>query len=130
MGKEVSPMEKYEKGKIIKGTVSGIEPYGIFVNIDEYYTGLIHISEVSTGFVRDPAHFANVGETINVQILDIDEKECQMKLSIKNISYRDRAKRRRRQIIETKSGFKTLAYKLPFWIDENLKKVQLKSKRT
>ncbi len=114
-------MEKYEKGKIIKGTVSGIEPYGIFVHIDEYYTGLIHISEVSTGFVRDPSRFASVGEIINVKILDVDEKEYQMKLSIKNISYRNRIKRKRRQIVETKSGFRTLAYKLPFWIEENIK---------
>lgn len=119
-------MEKYEKGKIIKGTVSGIEPYGIFMRIDEYYTGLIHISEVSTGFVRDPGHYASVGETINVQILDIDEEQYQMRLSIKNISYRDKPKRKRRQIVETKSGFRTLAYKLPFWIDENLKNAKNK----
>ncbi len=119
-------MEKYEKGKIVKATVSGIEPYGIFVHIDEYYTGLIHISEVSTGFVRDPARYASVGEAINVQILDIDEKECRMKLSIKNINYRNHSKKPRRQIIETKSGFHTLAYKLPFWIEENLKNAKNK----
>ena len=37
-------MSKYEKGKIIKGIVSGIESYGAFITFDEYYTGLIHIS--------------------------------------------------------------------------------------
>lgn len=114
-------MEKYEKGKIIKGTVSGIEPYGIFIHIDEYYNGLIHISEVSTGFVRDPAYFVSIGETINVKILDVNEKSHQMRLSIKDISYRQYSRRKRRQIVETKSGFRTLAYKLPIWIDENLK---------
>ena len=114
-------MEKYEKGKVIKATVSGIEPYGIFVQIDEYYSGLIHISEVSSKFVRHPSFYATIGENINVEILDINEVTHQMKLSIKNISYRDKAYRRRKQIMETKSGFKTLAYKLPTWIDENLK---------
>ena len=40
-------MEKYEKGKIIKGQVTGIEKYGIFVSLDEFYSGLIHISEIN-----------------------------------------------------------------------------------
>ena len=39
-------MTKYKKGKVIKGVVSGIESYGAFVTLDEYYTGLIHISEI------------------------------------------------------------------------------------
>lgn len=121
------PMEKYEKGYIVKGIVSGIEPYGIFMRVGEYYTGLIHISEVSTKFVKDPASFVSVGETINVQILDINEKEHQMKLSIKNISYREPLKKRRKQIIETKTGFKTLAYKLPNWIKENLENTKNKT---
>ncbi len=114
-------MAKYEKGKIIQGTVSGIEPYGIFIQIDEYYSGLIHISEVSSKFVRHPSNYATVGETIHAEILDINEATHQMKLSIKNIAYRNQPHRRRKQIVETKSGFRTLAYKLPKWIDENLK---------
>ena len=39
-------MGKYEKGKIVKGVVTGIESYGVFVSFDEFYTGLIHISEL------------------------------------------------------------------------------------
>ncbi len=113
-------MKKYEKGDVIKGKVSGVEPYGIFVQIDEYYSGLIHISEVSDKFVRNPSNYATLGETINVKILDINENKHQMKLSIKNISYRD-LPYRRKPITETKSGFKTLAYRLPNWIEENLK---------
>lgn len=45
-------MTKFKKGEIIKGTVTGIEKYGIFVNLDNYYTGLIHISEISNFFVK------------------------------------------------------------------------------
>ena len=78
----------YNKGKIVKGVVSGIEPYGIFVNFDEYYSGLIHISEISNGFVRNPNKFVELGETIYVEILDVDEDECHLKLSIKNIQYK------------------------------------------
>ena len=50
-------MSKYENGKIVVGCVTGIENYGIFVSLDEYYSGLIHISEVSNKFVKDILFF-------------------------------------------------------------------------
>ena len=58
-------MLKYEKGKIVTGQVTGIEKYGIFVTLDEYYSGLIHISEICDGYVNDINSVANIGETIN-----------------------------------------------------------------
>lgn len=115
-------MPKYQKGKIIEGTVSGIESYGIFVSFDEFYSGLIHISEVSHNFVKDLHDFVEIGENIYVEILDIDEIQNKLKLSIKNINYKKVKNGRKRKIIETSSGFKTLAYKLPIWIKENLEK--------
>ena len=115
-------MANYKKGKIVEGTVTGIEPYGIFIALEEYYTGLIHISEISHGFVKNINDYVKIGETINVEILDIDEEQGQLKLSIKNIEYKKKQPVRRKKIIETPLGFKTLAYKLPIWIDESLKK--------
>lgn len=112
----------YSKGKIVKGVVSGIEPYGIFVNFDEYYSGLIHISEISNGFVRNPNRFVEIGETIYVEIIDVNKDECHLKLSIKNIQYKVGKTHKRVKIKETTLGFKTLECKLPFWIAENLKK--------
>ena len=44
---------QYKIGDIVQGCVTGIEKYGVFVNLDEYYTGLIHISEVSDLYVRN-----------------------------------------------------------------------------
>lgn len=113
-------MGKYEKGKIVRGTVSGIEKYGIFVKFDEFYSGLIHISEISNGYVRDPNNFVKIGDIINVEILEIDEPAGQLKLSIKNITYKEKQPKKRKKIVETSLGFKTLAYHLPLWIEENL----------
>jgi general stress protein 13 len=115
-------MTKYKKGKISKGTVTGIESYGIFVSLDEYYTGLIHISEISHNFVKNVADYVEIGDIIYVEVLDINEKLSQLKLSIKNIDYKKNDNFKRKKIIETNLGFRTLAYKLPFWIEENLKK--------
>ena len=115
-------MTKYKKGKIIRGTVTGIESYGVFVSCDEYYSGLIHISEISHGFVKNVADYVNMGDVINVEILDIDEEQGQLKLSIKNIDYKKSNDSSRRKINETGSGFASLAYHLPIWIEEALQK--------
>ena len=117
-------MTKYKKGKIIRGTVTGIEAYGAFVSCDEYYSGLIHISEISHNFVKNITDFVNVGDVIFVEILDVDEELGQLKLSIKNIEYKKNSIVKRKRIKETSLGFKTLAYKLPIWIDESVKKIR------
>lgn len=114
-------MEKYMKGKLLKGVVTGIEPYGVFVQFDDYFSGLIHISEISNGYVNDPNDYVKVGDIITTKIIDVDEKNGHLKLSIKNIPYKDKKNYKRRKIVETSLGFKTLAYKLPYWIEENIK---------
>lgn len=119
-------MSKYKKGRVLKGVVTGIEPYGIFIQFDDYYNGLIHISEISDEFVKNPNDFVEVGEIINVKIIDVNDKLGQLKLSIKNIKYREGKKVKRKEIKETETGFKTLAYQLPFWIEESLKKMENK----
>lgn len=114
-------MDKYKEGKIIKGTVTGIEPYGIFVSFDDYYSGLIHISEISYNFVKDINSFVKIGDVINTEIIGIDEDCNHLKLSIKNINYKLKTPRKKRKIIETKQGFRTLAHNLPLWIEKKLK---------
>ena len=114
-------MAKYEKGKIVKGIVTGIEPYGAFVSFDEYYNGLIHISEISNSFVKDVHNFLNVGDHIYTEILEVDDEEYHLKLSIRNINYKINGKPKRRKIIETPHGFSTLKYKLPYWVNNKLK---------
>ena len=116
-------MSKFMKGRIIRGTVSGIESYGVFVSCDDYYTGLIHISEISHGFVKNITDFVNIGDIIFVEILDVDEELGHLKLSIKNIDYKKKVSIKKKKINETSLGFKTLEYKLPIWIDEALKKI-------
>ena len=117
-------MAKYEKGKVVRGTITCIEPYGAFVSFDEFYTGLIHISEISRGFVKDINDFVKVGDRIYVEILEVDPEEAHLKLSIKNIKYRMNGKPRRKKIIETPSGFSTLAKNLPVWIEKKLKSIK------
>ena len=117
-------MSKYRSGNIIKATVNGIENYGIFVSCDDYYSGLIHISEISDKYVKDINEYVKVGDVISVKILDVDEEAGQLKLSIKNIEYKKNIAIKRKKIRETSLGFKTLEYKLPIWIEDSLKKIK------
>ncbi len=113
-------MGKYCKDEIIEGCVTGVENYGIFVTLDEYYSGLIHISEISNGFVKDINKVADIGETIRVRVLESDDDTFHVKLSIKNLDYRIN-KQKLGKIEETEHGFQTLALNLPKWIEQKEK---------
>ena len=119
-------MSKYEKGEIVLGCVTGIEKYGVFVNLDEYYSGLIHISEISSSFVRNIHDYVKIGETIKVKILEEDEQSHQVKLSIKDFDYR-MGKKKNQKINETTSGFTTLKNILDQWIEEKYNEITKKN---
>ena len=113
----------YKIGNIVKGQVTGIEDYGIFVSLDNYYSGLIHISEISDQFVKNIHDYVNIGETIKVKITDIEENTCHLKLSIKDIDYRIN-KKQRVFIKEVGSGFGCLAEKLDDWIEKKYQEIE------
>lgn len=117
-------MTRYKKGDVVTGVVTGIEKYGIFVGLDDYNSGLIHISEISDSFVRNPADYVKIGETIKSKVIeDEDLDSFQVKLSIKDLDYRLNRKNKNK-IKETKLGFSTLEKKLPEWIEEKDKELE------
>lgn len=118
-------MLKYEKGKIVTGCVTGIEKYGVFVGLDEFYSGLIHISEISDNFVKNINDYVNVGETIKVKVIETDEENYHVRLSIKDIDYRVNQKSKA-NIAEIGQGFKLLKYKLKDWISAKNKEIEKK----
>ena len=107
-------MPKYKIGDLVKSKVTGIESYGIFVSLDDNYTGLIHISEISDKFVRSVFDYVQLGEEIVSKVIDVIEDEKKVKLSIKNLDYRVEDKKE----LEDKNGFTQLREKLPGWISE------------
>lgn len=112
-------MQKYEPGKTVIGQVTGIEKYGIFISLDEFYSGLIHISEISDGFVKNIKDYVNIGETIRARVVETDEDNYHVKLSIKNINYKIK-KKNYVPLKETKMGFNLLEENLPIWIENKL----------
>ena len=88
---------QYRIGQTVEGKVTGIQPYGAFVSLDRYTSGLIHISEISDGYVRDINRFVKVGDTVTVKIIDFDYQAQQARLSLKALN-RPHARSRRRPL--------------------------------
>lgn len=113
-------MSKYKKDEIIKCKVTGVEKYGIFVKVDKECNGLIHISEVSYDFVRNINDYVKVGDSIYALIIDVDDNN--LKLSIKDIDYKNTGKKRSEMSLD--NGFTALKEALPKWEEEYLNQIK------
>jgi len=116
-------MSDYKVGKIVKGTITGIQKYGIFVDLDNYYSGLIHISEISDYFVKNINDYGKVGDIIYTKVLEVDEEQNHVKLSIKGINYKVKPRKERKLIKEVGTGFKLLEENLYKFIVKKLEEM-------
>ncbi len=72
-----------KKGMTVKGTVTRLEKFGAFVEIGAERPGLVHISEMAHGYVRQPSDVVKEGDEIEAEVLDVNRKKKQIKLSMK-----------------------------------------------
>jgi ribosomal protein S1 len=86
----VKPMEfdwrDLKKDMVVTGKVVRIEKFGVFVEIGAERPGLVHISEMAHGFVKAAEDVVKEGDEVEAQILDIDRKKKQIKLSMKALT--------------------------------------------
>ncbi|PLS03997.1 S1 domain-containing post-transcriptional regulator GSP13 [Neobacillus cucumis] len=123
--------EKIETGSILTGKVTGIQPYGAFVALDENTQGLVHISEITHGYVKDINEHLKVGDEIKVKVLSVDEEAGKIGLSIRateeapaQTAPRPKKPRKRQAAAiipetEGQQGFNTLKDKLQEWIEQS-----------
>lgn len=118
---------KYKVGDIVSGKVTGIQPYGAFVALDANTQGLVHISEITYGFVKSIADHLTVGDIVRVKILDIADNDEKISLSLRALQAKP-AKRKEQlprkslqdRVDEKDSvGFNSLKEKLDEWIEES-----------
>ncbi|WP_425379863.1 S1 RNA-binding domain-containing protein [Spiroplasma endosymbiont of Stenodema calcarata] len=96
----------YEKGNKVIVKITNITPYGAFCRA-ERADGLIHISEVSDYFVKDIKDFFDIGDEIEVELLDFDSVRKHLKLSYKKC-HPELLKNDDKEIQEIKAAFKSL----------------------
>lgn len=71
-------------GMTLEGVVSNVAAFGAFVDIGVHQDGLVHVSELSDRFVRDPREVVKVGDIVRVRVLDVDVARKRISLSMRN----------------------------------------------
>lgn len=78
-------MADLEQGQVLTGTVTKLTPYGVFVNVGVGRDGLVHISEMSEDRVERPSDMVKVGQEIEVRVLNVNQRNRRIELSMKGI---------------------------------------------
>lgn len=117
---------KIEVNQIIEGKVTGIQPYGAFVALNDDIQGLVHISEVTHGYVKDINEHLTVGDNVNVKVLNVDEENKKVSLSIRAT---EEAPKQQNKTTKKQSapvsqddgsvGFNSLKDKLEEWLEQS-----------
>ncbi len=82
---EVRKMEDLKTGMVLPGVVSNVTAFGAFIDIGVHQDGLVHISELSTSFVKDPHLIVKPSQKVTVRVLDVDIARKRISLSMKDI---------------------------------------------
>ncbi|HLQ97167.1 MAG TPA: S1 domain-containing post-transcriptional regulator GSP13 [Candidatus Dormibacteraeota bacterium] len=117
---------KIEVNQIIEGKVTGIQPYGAFVALNDEVQGLVHISEVTHGYVKDINEHLTVGDNVNVKVLNVDEENKKVSLSIRAT---EEAPKQQKKTVKKQAasvsqddgsvGFNSLKDKLEEWLEQS-----------
>ncbi|MBR1539722.1 MAG: RNA-binding transcriptional accessory protein [Clostridia bacterium] len=80
---DVLKFEDLQIGMILNGTVRNVIDFGAFVDIGVKYDGLVHISEMSNKFIKNPSEVVSVGDIVKVKVIDLDTERHKVSLSMK-----------------------------------------------
>ena len=80
---DVLKFEDLTEGMILTGTVRNVIDFGAFVDIGVKYDGLVHISEMSTSYIKSPSDVVSVGDIVKVKVIKIDSERKKVGLSMK-----------------------------------------------
>lgn len=83
---DVLKFEDLKEGMILTGTVRNVIDFGAFVDIGVKHDGLVHISELSDKFVKNPSDFVSIGDIVKVKVIGIDNERQKVKLSMKGFN--------------------------------------------
>lgn len=113
---------EYKIGQIVEGTITGIQPYGAFVALDDETQGLIHVSEIQAGYTKNIHNYVNVGQKVQVQVIDIDEYTKKISLSLRTLQeHHTIAPFHRKRYFTNRNkhiGFRSIENSMPRWIEE------------
>lgn len=80
---DVLKFEDLKENMILTGTVRNVIDFGAFVDIGVKHDGLVHISELSDSYVKNPSDIVSIGDVVKVKVIGIDKEKQKVKLSMK-----------------------------------------------
>lgn len=80
---DVLKFEDLREGQILTGTVRNVIDFGAFVDVGVKHDGLVHISEMSEKYVKNPSEIVSVGDIVKVKVIAVDMERQKVKLSMK-----------------------------------------------
>jgi len=83
---EVREIADVEAGMVLEGVVTNVTKFGAFVDIGVHQDGLVHISELSNRYIKEPSEAVKTGQIVKVKVLSVDTKAKRIALSIKQLS--------------------------------------------
>ena len=83
---DVLKLEDLQPGMVLRGTVRNVVDFGAFVDIGVKQDGLVHVSELTDRFVRDPLSVVSVGQVVQVRVLKVDQQRGRVQLSMRGLS--------------------------------------------
>lgn len=82
---DILKFEDIKIGDVLKGTVRNVTAFGAFVDIGLHNDGLVHISELSKKYVKDPNEIVSVGDVVEVKVISKEDKQEKISLSMKQV---------------------------------------------
>jgi uncharacterized protein len=83
--KNIHTLDDLVPGRVLPGIVTNITAFGIFVDIGIHQTGLVHISQLSESFIKDPNEVVQLHQKVKVKVLDVDKERKRVQLSMKGL---------------------------------------------
>ena len=80
---DILELKDLQPGMTLTGTVRNVIDFGVFVDIGVHQDGLVHISQISSKFLKHPSEAVSVGDVVKVVVLEVDEKKKRIALSMK-----------------------------------------------
>ncbi|WEV45888.1 CvfD/Ygs/GSP13 family RNA-binding post-transcriptional regulator [Streptococcaceae bacterium ESL0687] len=123
MHRQLKSKKKLKIGDVVEATITGIQTYGAFVKFSNNCHGLIHISEIKSGYTKNIMDTVTLGQEVKAQIIDIDEYTGKVSLSLRTLEEKPQLhhnkKKRRYKQKHNQPGFTSLANQLDKWVEEN-----------
>ena len=83
---EVRELADVQAGMVLEGVVTNVTKFGAFVDIGVHQDGLVHISELSNKYIKEPSEAVKTGQIVKVKVLTVDAKAKRIGLSIRQLT--------------------------------------------